>query len=69
MSRAGFAILPLVAGLTCAVASAGQTSVSTDIVADVRAAMAAGGLTRGDEVLASYRSAHGTTPDAVDTRS
>jgi len=66
MSRTLFAILPLVAGLTCAVASEGQNTASADIVADVRAAMAAGGLTRGDETLAAYRSAHGTTADALE---
>ena|SRR5215510_13159922 len=65
MVRASLAVV-LVAGLTCAAASAGQTSASTDIVADVRAAMAAGGLTRGDETLAAYRSAHGTTSDALE---
>jgi thiol-disulfide isomerase/thioredoxin len=66
MARSGLAILSLVVCLLGAVASAGQTNAASDIVAEVRAAMATGGLTAGDEALAAYRSAHGPTPAALE---
>jgi thiol-disulfide isomerase/thioredoxin len=56
------AVLAAVSG----VVSARQTSATQGIVADVRAAMASGGLTRGEQVLGAYRSRNGTTPEALE---
>jgi thiol-disulfide isomerase/thioredoxin len=64
MPRLRVIALPVVAMLTGSVAA--QTPAALDIVAEVRLAMAEGGLTRGEETLAAYRSTHGTTPAALD---
>jgi thiol-disulfide isomerase/thioredoxin len=64
MARLAFATLALAAAVTTAAAA--RQSASVDIVADVRAAMAEGGLVRGEQTLATYRSAYGTTPEALD---
>src|SRR5262249_50208511 len=37
-----------------------------DLVQDVRAAMATGGLVQADKALDGYRAAHGSTPEVVD---
>jgi thiol-disulfide isomerase/thioredoxin len=44
---------------------AGQ-AIAGDVVADVRAAMAAGGLSQGEQTLAAYRAGRGDTPEALD---
>jgi thiol-disulfide isomerase/thioredoxin len=56
------AVLAVVSGIV----SARQSPGTEGIVADVRAAMAAGGLTRGEEVLGAYRSKNGTTPESLE---
>lgn len=65
--RLGLALL-LVAWAASSSAPAAQTTAS-DIVADVRAAMAAGGLVQGEQTLTRYRAAHGDTADAIEARS
>ena len=66
MRPAGW-ILPLVAALTAGVSALGQQPPSApDITAQVRAAMASGGLIEGQKVLDSYRATHGATPETID---
>jgi thiol-disulfide isomerase/thioredoxin len=67
MHRARVTLLLVVVILAGGVARAVQPQTpAADIVADVRAAMADGGLTRGEETLGAYRTAHGTTPAALE---
>jgi thiol-disulfide isomerase/thioredoxin len=70
--RAALVVLAIVA--TCVADLAGgaapsQTPAGTDIVADVRAAMASGGWIKGRETLGVFRSAHGDTPEVLDALS
>jgi peroxiredoxin len=64
MIRLAFAAAAIAAALTAA-AAARQTG-SAGIVDDVRAAMIEGGLTRGEEILAGYRTANGSTPETLE---
>ena len=67
-SRAGCALLAL-ALLVSGSGATGQTAAGPDIVADVRTAMAVGGLTQGEQVLAEYRSSHSTNSEALEALS
>src|SRR5262249_32026802 len=60
--RLARAILPVV--LSAAFTAHGQTP--TGIVADVRAAMATGGLIAGEQTLRNYRAGHPASPDTID---
>jgi thiol-disulfide isomerase/thioredoxin len=71
MHRPRVTLLSVIVTLTVSVAARAvqpQTPASSDIVADVRAAMAEGGLTRAEETLGAYRSAHGTTAEALEAQ-
>ena len=63
----------LVAIFTVGLAAAGQDpsrrSTAVDIVADVRAAMASGGLISGEQTLNSFRASHGAAPEALEALS
>jgi thiol-disulfide isomerase/thioredoxin len=59
--------LPLLAVLTAGLSAHGQQPPNPpEIVAQVRAAMATGGLIAGERTLNTYRAVHGTTPEVVD---
>ena len=45
------------------------TAKPPSVIADVRAAIAKGDLAGGEQVLAAYRAAHGTTPEALEALS
>lgn len=66
MIRTALLIVPLMAALASAAAPAVSPPASDDVVGDVRAALAEGGLTRGEQTLGDYRSTHGTTPEALE---
>src|SRR5207237_628285 len=51
------------------VAAPAQTGADADIITTVRAAIAARDFARGEELLASYRAARGTTPEAIEALS
>ena len=64
--RAG-KILVLMAILAATLAPVStQTPLESDVVAQVRAAMAVGGLIEGEKTLAGYRGRHGSTPETVE---
>jgi hypothetical protein len=60
------AALALLLAAAVAGLRATEAPVSTDLVSDVRSAIASGGLGRGDAILTAYRAIHGTTPEALD---
>jgi thiol-disulfide isomerase/thioredoxin len=65
----GCALLLLVTLLAGGITAGNQTLEGPDIVGDVRAAMARGGLIEGEKILAGYRRLHGTSPEALDALS
>jgi thiol-disulfide isomerase/thioredoxin len=69
VSRRVFAVV-LVSALAAGwIPAAAQTGPDTDIVAAVRATIASQQLARGGEILAQYRAARGTTPEAIEALS
>jgi thiol-disulfide isomerase/thioredoxin len=64
-ARCGVFLFAVLAGTALVI---GQTP-GVDIVADVRAAMAAGGIAQAERTLSSYRSTHPTTPEAIEALS
>jgi thiol-disulfide isomerase/thioredoxin len=61
----------LIATATLAVAGSvvGRAATDRDIVADVRAAMASGGVAQAEKILSAYRSTHPSNPDAIEALS
>ncbi len=55
--------LALIAGLSAGIVAAGQSG--TNLIPDVRAAIAAKDFARGDALLAQYRAARGVTPESI----
>jgi thiol-disulfide isomerase/thioredoxin len=64
MLRLSFATVALAAAFTAGATA--RQAADTGIVPAVRAAIADGGVTRGEETLAAYRASRGTTPEALE---
>src|SRR5262245_19167020 len=61
--------LAIVLALATSVLSAGQPPTSPNVVDAVRAAIAAGGLASGEQMLGEYRAANGVTPQGLEALS
>jgi thiol-disulfide isomerase/thioredoxin len=65
--RKGFAVISLAALFSASSAARfQQPQTEPDIVAQVRTAMANGGIAEAEKTLSGYRAAHGSTADAVE---
>src|SRR5579862_1323737 len=63
-------ILGFVVALTTSwIPAAAQRGADTDVVSEVRAAIASQQIPRGEEIVKQYRAARGATPEAIEALS
>ncbi len=67
--RSVLALLAIVALAGMAVPSFSQSATNTNIIADVRAAIAQQDFARGESIVSEYRSARGVTPEMLEAHS